>query len=192
MTNFQKIIFLSFVMHGLSSSAMAADEAPDWAEGLPYGTLTCGETTSHGVDWRDGRYVSAKFMKKNYSISRLTRTQSAENSNFCKTEDRVGASMMGKDKYWYQACYRFDNALSMLGSAQGWCTELYQRGRPTQVSCEFSEPSLAFTPSGEFIAYGRTYNIMAREQPYIPSTFTSHGRCGEFSNTQPKPLGKFK
>jgi len=112
-----------------------------------------------------------------------------ENSNFCQKEERRG-SILNNDIYTYDACYRFDGALNGLNAAQGWCTEMYRKGRPTNISCTFNQPVLSFTPASEFMAYGRILNFTEADEPLITAAFTSLGSCTGWSIKEPKPLWK--
>jgi len=167
------------------------DTRPNWATPLPFQTLSCTEKNSFGVESKSGGYQGARYPLKTYTISRLTPNQMKENSNFCRNEERQG-SILNTDIYIYEACYRFDGALNGLRAAQGWCTEMYRKGRPTNVTCDFNQPKLSFTPAGEFMAFGQRLNFTNPEEPLVAAAFTSLGSCTGWSIKDPKPLVNFK
>ena len=198
-----RIIFLSaatvFVSLGSISQAQdtklnpysRSDPPPKWAKALPYKTLTCRESAASGIKAKNAGYEQTRYKPQTYTISKLTSEQMTENSNFCRKEKSKGSSLNG-DIYLYDACYRFHGALNAMKASQGWCTEMYRKNQPTNVTCDFNQPVLSFMPSGEFMAYGRRLNYFNAEEPLIPVAFTSLGNCTGWSDEAPKPLVSFK
>lgn len=199
-----KNIFLLSALLSLSHSPLANaqdgepnpyasnDPAPKWASNVLTGTLTCRETDSFGVEWQDDHYVGVNFPIKSYTISKLTAAQASENTAFCRSEKRGGGRLMDEDVYLFSACYRFTGAINALGAAQGWCTEMHRKNKETVITCDFNQPVLSFSPSGEFTAYGRRFNMVSSKEPFLPVSFTSHGTCSALTDTPPKPLFNFK
>lgn len=167
------------------------DPPPKWATALPFQTLICTETSSLGVEAKNDGYQRARYPLKNYTISRLSPDQMIKDSNFCRKESRQGASL-DNEIYLYEACYRFDNALNGLKAAQGWCTEMYRKDRPTNITCDFNQPILSFTPASEFMAYVRRLNLTNADEPLMAAAFTSLGSCTGWVDREPKPLVNFK
>ena len=125
------------------------DPPPEWATPLPFKTLSCSESSSSGVEAKNGGYQKARYPLKDYTISRLTPDQMLENQSFCHIDKRQGARLDEENGiYSYQACYRFTGALNALNASEGWCTEMYRKGRSTNVTCDFSQPILSFMPVG--------------------------------------------
>ncbi len=198
-----RILFLSSVISFVSLSSISQaqetnsnpysrnDPPPEWAKPLPYKTLTCRETAAYGIKAQNGGYEQTPYKPQKYTISRLTPEQMTENSNFCRKENYQGPRLDG-DIFLYDACYRFHGALNALKASQGWCTEMYRKNRPTNVTCDFNQPVLSFMPSGDFMAYGRRLNYFNPEDPFIPVAFTSIGTCTSWSEQTPKPLVSFK
>lgn len=164
---------------GLACNAVAQDK-PDWVRSVPFGEMICATTSTNGVEWTpETRMFKRKsFNERVFTVQRLDASDTGYTKNWCKPEDRPKSYRQGK-VYNSSACYRYDNAPSVLGWSQEWCVEKHEPSGRMDVICESGEqrqPKIGLQPGGYFYSYGRTHTL-SEEGPFVQVAFTDTGIC---------------
>lgn len=167
---------------GLASDADAEDK-PDWFRSAPFGEMLCATTSTNGVEWspETKMFKRKSFNERLFTVQRLDASDPKYTEYWCKPEDRPKSYQDG-EVYNSSACYRYDNAPSVLGWSQGWCVERHEPGGRFDVICESDEqrlPKIGLQPGGYFYAYGRTHTL-DKTGPFVRVAFTDTGLCTPF------------